>query len=55
MTLQQKKWTDSLQQWLPTENKVPYTGNYQRILEYQDGRVIWQGKPILPNDPIPGL
>lgn len=48
-------WADSLQKWLPEINKLPFTGNYQRILEYQDGNVIWQGKEIKPEAPIPGL
>lgn len=46
---------DSLKQWLPQENKPPYTGNYQRILEYVDGEPVWQGEPIAPEDPIPGM
>jgi len=52
---QYDKWTDSLRQWLPQQNKLPFVGDYQRILEYSDGNVIWQGKPILPTEPIPGL
>ena len=52
---QYKKWADSLRQWLPQENKLPFTGNYQRILEYQDGKYIWQGEPVSLDDPIPGL
>jgi len=48
-------WADSLRQWLPKENKLPYTGNYQRILEFSDGKIIWQGEEILPDDPIQGM
>lgn len=50
-----KKWADSLKQWLPKENAFPHLGNLQRVLQYEEGRIIWQGKPILPEDPIPGL
>lgn len=50
-----RKWSDSLRQWLPEENKRPYVGNYQRILEYKEGKILWQNEPILPSDPIPGL
>ncbi len=46
---------DSLQQWLPKQDHPPYVGNYQRVLEYKEGRPIWQGKPIRPNDGIPGF
>mgnify|MGYP000049655505 CR=1 FL=1 len=49
------KISDSLRQWIPIENKLPYVGDYQRILEYQDGKIIWQGKPIKLEDPIPGI
>ncbi|WP_273567441.1 sulfatase-like hydrolase/transferase [Maribacter halichondriae] len=47
--------SDSLKIWLPKKNKLPYVGNYQRILEFKDGKIIWQDKPILPGDPIPGF
>jgi len=46
---------DSLRQWLPKTNTLPHVGNYLRILEYRDGQPFWQGDPILPNDPIPGI
>lgn len=49
------KWADSLKQWLPKKNKLPFVGNYQRILEYSEGDIIWQGNKIGPNDPIPGF
>ncbi len=47
--------SDSLKKWLPKKNKLPYVGNYQRILEYTEGKIIWQDKPILPDDTIPGF
>lgn len=46
---------DSLGKWLPKVNTPPHVGNYLRILEYKDGIPVWQGKKILPEDPIPGL
>lgn len=52
---QHREMVDSLAQWLPKENKLPYVGNYQRILEYKEGEIIWQGDTILPDDPIPGI
>lgn len=50
-----KKWADSLKRWLPKENARPHPGNLQRLLEYEEGTIRWQGKPILPGDSIPGM
>ncbi len=50
-----RSMADSLAVWLPKDNHLPYTGNYQRVLEYKNGEIIWQGKPIAPEDPIPGF
>ncbi len=52
---QLKPLVDSLASWLPKENHLPYTGNYQRVLEYKNDSIIWQGKAIEASDPIPGL
>ncbi|MEO1013195.1 MAG: sulfatase [Bacteroidota bacterium] len=46
---------DSLRQWLPKTNTRPHVGNYARILEYREGTPVWQGKPILPGEAIPGI
>ncbi|NHF59535.1 sulfatase [Flavobacteriaceae bacterium TP-CH-4] len=46
---------DSLAAWLPKENRLPYTGDFQRVLEYRDEGIFWQGKPIGSSDPIPGM
>ena len=41
--------------YLPKENRMPAPGSSARILTYKDGKVIWQGEEVKPNDPIPGL
>ena len=41
--------------YLPKENRMPAPGSRSRILTYKDGKVIWQGEEVKPNDPIPGL
>lgn len=45
-----------LMKWLPKINRKPAPGSKHRILTYDpDGTTIWQGKPIRPDDPIPGI
>jgi hypothetical protein len=44
-----------LKKWIP-ENQAPHVPKSKdRILEYRDGVPIWEGKPIHPKDPIPGI
>lgn len=55
----EKKITEIMEahrKWIPKTNKLPYVGNYARVLEHRkDGKVYWEGKVIGPNDAIPGL
>jgi choline-sulfatase len=44
-----------LKKFLPKENKLPAAGSEHRILIYQNGKINWEGKDILPTDPIPGI
>jgi len=39
--------------WLPATSALPAPGSHSRILTYIDGQVVWEGKEILPTDPIP--
>ena len=42
--------------WIPEVSKKPAPGSHSRILTYDpDGKTIWQGKEIKPDDPIPEL
>ena len=41
--------------WLPKESLKPVTGSKHRILTYEDGVIHWEGEPVLPGDPIPGV
>ncbi len=41
--------------FLPKQNRKPAPGSRHRILIYEKGKVIWQGKEIGKNAPIPGL
>jgi arylsulfatase A-like enzyme len=43
------------QAFLPTVNRKPAPGSAARILTYIDGKVVWQGKEVAPDEPIPGL
>jgi choline-sulfatase len=43
------------QAFAPTVNRKPAPGSKHRILTYIDGKVVWQGDEVKPNDPIPGL
>jgi len=44
-----------LSEWIPKKNKLPEIGSGARILQYENGRAIWQGKEIQAGEPIPGL
>jgi arylsulfatase A-like enzyme len=39
--------------WLPESSVPPAPGSRSRILTYADGKAVWQGETINPNDPIP--
>ena len=43
------------QQWIPKISRPPAEGSRSRILTYDidTGETVWEGKRILPNDPIP--
>ena len=44
------------QAFLPKINRKPAPGSSHRILTYEEnGKVIWQGSPVAPDEPIPGL
>ncbi len=40
---------------LPTRSAEPLPGGTVRLLETRDGVLYWEGKPIEPGDPIPGI
>jgi arylsulfatase A-like enzyme len=42
-----------LAKWLPKVNAAPVAGSAGRILTYNNGQAVWEGKPIGPNDPFP--
>jgi len=41
--------------WLPRVNRKPVPGSRHRILVYQHGQATWEGEPIDPKAPVPGL
>ena len=42
--------------WIPKVSRKPAPGSHSRILTYDpDGKTIWQGKEIKPDDPIPEI
>ncbi len=41
--------------WIPEINQKPAPGSRHRILTYEKGEIIWQGKTILASDSIPGV
>lgn len=41
-------------QFIPQKNLKPVKGSASRILVYEDGVPVWEGKTIYPGDPIPG-
>ncbi len=43
----------ALRQQLPPKSAAPAPGSENRILTFDAGRVVWEGKAIGPNDPIP--
>jgi len=41
--------------FLPKINRKPAPGSRHRILTYEHGKVVWQGKEISADEPIPGI
>lgn len=41
-----------LARWLPKVNTPPIPGSKLRLIQLQDGKPIWEGQPIGPDDPI---
>lgn len=50
-----KYMKDSLSQWLPKQNQLPRVQNPLRLLESHKDTIFWEGKPIFPEQAIPGL
>jgi arylsulfatase A-like enzyme len=42
-----------LAKWVPATSAAPLPGSAGRILTYDNGEPVWEGKPIGPNDPFP--
>ena len=52
------KYSDVLEEhreFLPDKSAKPAPGSRSRILIYEDGKINWEGKDVLPTDPIPEL
>jgi hypothetical protein len=41
--------------WLPKVNRKPAPGSAHRILVYEEGQAVWEGKAIGRTDPVPGI
>jgi arylsulfatase A-like enzyme len=44
-----------LARWLPAESATPLPGGTSRLIELRDGVPYWEGQPIAPDAPIPGI
>jgi choline-sulfatase len=42
-----------LAKWMPATSAAPLPGSAGRILTYENGVAVWEGKPIGKNDPFP--
>jgi choline-sulfatase len=45
----------ALAEWLPEVNAPPLPGGVSRLIDLRDGLAFWEGQPIDPTDPIPGI
>jgi hypothetical protein len=43
----------TLAKWLPAASAPPIPGSAVRLLTYENGVPVWEGKPIGKNDPFP--
>lgn len=50
-----KELMDEHKSFLPSTNRKPAPGSKNRVLTYDNGKVIWEGKAIQKNDPIPEM
>jgi arylsulfatase A-like enzyme len=41
--------------WLPPTSAKPAPGSRHRILTYEDGVAVWEGREIGPDDPVPEI
>ncbi len=41
-------------QWLPPTSAPPAPGSRDRVLTFEGGVPVWEGRPIDPKDPVPG-
>ena len=39
--------------WLPATNSPPVPGSASRLLTYENGQAVWEGKPIAPDAQLP--
>ncbi|HEV7281394.1 MAG TPA: sulfatase [Pirellulaceae bacterium] len=46
---------ERLAKWLPKSDAAPMKGSKIRLVELKDGVVYWEGDPIEPGAPIPGI
>lgn len=46
-----------LARWLPTDDHPPVPGSASRVLTYDrlTGKIMWEGLPVGPNDPVPEI
>lgn len=42
-------------QWIPEIDRKPVPGSAHRILTFEGGKAVWEGKEIISGEPIPGL
>jgi hypothetical protein len=46
---------ERLSQWIPEKQQAHVANSSARILVFKEGRPFWEGKEILPDDPIPEI